>query len=294
VQLFVFPPTLGHQLLAPLSKVLDMSNVAIITGAGSGFGLGLTKKLLGEDWIVYGADISPDGLALLKSIGAHPLKVNVTSDSQVSAGVKKVIKEQGRIDVLVANAGYGTFSSVEETASEQVRAIFDVNVFGVERFVKAVLPQMRKQGSGRIVATTSVVAHVSLVGLGWYSGTKHAVRAMTNALRQEVRHLGIRVSTVEPGTSKTGFGALAFETLDKSRSISDYDGVMRGLNKWLGGLYRVSPGPKTVINTLHRAATAKRPRAHYPGSWDVVALKLAFYLLPRKTLDALVLWLAKH
>ena len=86
-----------------------MSNVAIITGAGSGFGLGLTKKLLSEDWIVYGADISPDGLALLKSIGAHPLKVNVTSDSQVAAGVKKVIKEQGRIDVLVANAGYGTF-----------------------------------------------------------------------------------------------------------------------------------------------------------------------------------------
>ena len=153
-----------------------MSNVAIITGAGSGFGLGLAKKLLSEDWIVYGADISPDGLALLKAIGARPLKVNVTSDSQVAAGVKKVIKEQGRIDVLVANAGYGTFSSVEETSSEQVRAIFDVNVFGVERFVKAVLPQMRKQGSGRIIATTSVVAHVSLVGLGWYSGTKHAVR----------------------------------------------------------------------------------------------------------------------
>ena len=132
--------------MARLSKVLDMSNVAIITGAGSGFGLGLTKKLLGEDWIVYGADISPDGLALLKSIGAHPLKVNVTSDSQVAAGVKKVIKEQGRIDVLVANAGYGTFSSVEETTSEQVRAIFDVNVFGIERFVKGSAAANAKTG----------------------------------------------------------------------------------------------------------------------------------------------------
>ena len=294
MQLFGSPLTWVPQLLAPLSKVLAMGNVAIITGAGSGFGLGLTKKLLSEDWIVYGADISSDGLALLKSIGAHPLKLDVTIGKQVTDGVAKVIKEQGRIDVLVANAGYGTFSSIEETTSEQVKAIFDVNVFGVERCIKAVLPQMRSQGSGRIIATTSVVAHVSLVGLGWYAGTKHAVRAMTNALRQEVKHLGIRVSTVEPGTSKTGFGALAFGALDKSRAISDYDGVMRGLNKWLGGLYRISPGPKAVIKKLHRAATARNPRSHYPGSWDVVALKLAFYILPRKTLDGLVLWLAKH
>ena len=89
MQLFVFPPILGHQLLARLSKVLDMSNVAIITGAGSGFGLGLTKKLLGEDWIVYGADISPDGLALLKSIGAHPLKVNVLVTVRWRPGLKR-------------------------------------------------------------------------------------------------------------------------------------------------------------------------------------------------------------
>ncbi len=111
-----------------------MSNVAIITGAGSGFGLGLAKKLLNENWIVYGADISPDGLTLLKAIGAHPLKVNVTSDSQVAAGVKKGIKEQGRIDVSVANAGYGSLSSIEETTSEQVPATFDVNVYGFHSF----------------------------------------------------------------------------------------------------------------------------------------------------------------
>jgi len=271
-----------------------MSNVAIITGAGSGFGLGLTKRLLSEKWVVYGMDISPAGLETLKALGAHPLKVDVTSDKDVKAGVSKVIKEQGRIDLLIANAGYGSFTAVEETTSEQVRAIFDVNVFGVERVIKAVLPQMRLQKSGRIVSTTSVVAHVSLVGLGWYSATKHAVKAMSNALRQEVKHLGIQVVTVEPGTSKTAFGAAAFNKLDNSRAIGDYDGVMRGLNKWLGGLYRISPGPDKIIKKLYRAGTTSRPRAHYPGSWDVRALKMVFYMTPAKTLDRLVLWLAKR
>jgi NAD(P)-dependent dehydrogenase (short-subunit alcohol dehydrogenase family) len=271
-----------------------MSNVAIITGAGSGFGLGLAKELVARGWVVYGADISRDGLHDIASAGAKPLKLDVTSDTQVAAGVAKVIKEQGRIDLMVANAGYGSFTSVEETSSEDVRKIFDVNVFGVERCTKAVLPQMRSQGSGRIIATTSVVAHVSLVGLGWYSATKHSVRAMTNALRQEVKGLGIKVSTIEPGTSKTGFGAVAFGKLEKSRQISDYDQVMRGLDKWLGGLYRISPGPKNVINKMLKAATSKHPRPHYPGSWDVRAFKIAFYLVPRRVLDSVVLWLARH
>ena len=108
------------------------------------------------------------------------------------------------------------------------------------------------------------------------------------------RVLGIFVSTVEPGTSKTGFGSVAFGKLESSREFAEYDGVMRGLDKWLGGLYRVSPGPDKVIKKMLRAATAKHPRAHYPGSWDVVALKLAFYLLPRRVMDAFVLWLARR
>ena len=142
--------------------------------------------------------------------------------------------------------------------------------------------------------TTSVVAHVSLVGLGWYSATKHSIRAMSNALRQEVKHLGIKVSTIEPGTSKTGFGAVAFGLLDQSRAIPEYDGVMRGLDKWLGGLYRISPGPNKVIAKMLKAATAKNPRPNYPGSWDVRVLKVVFYILPRSVVDAVVLWLAKR
>ncbi|MFZ9744905.1 MAG: SDR family NAD(P)-dependent oxidoreductase [Aquiluna sp.] len=274
-------------------KIPVMSKVALITGAGSGFGLGLAKKLVGKGWVVYAADKNAKAAKATAEFGAIPLTMDVTSDSSVESGVKKIIREQKRIDLLVANAGYGNFSSVEETNSEAVRQIFEVNVFGVERCIKAVLPQMRKQKSGRIVMTTSVVAHVSLVGLGWYAATKHAIKAVANALRQEVRHLGISVVTVAPGTSKTGFGSIAFGHLEEGRAISEYDGVMRGLNKWLGGLYRISPGPNKTVNKLFRASTAGIPRAHYPVSWDVRALKTIFYVIPRSALDGFVLWLAK-
>lgn len=271
-----------------------MSNVAIITGAGSGFGLGLSQKLSENGWVVYAADKNMDALKQFKDTSIKPLPLDVTDAKAVQTAVDEVIESEGSIDLMVANAGYGTFTSVEETTPEQVRAIFEVNFFGVENCVRAVLPQMRKQKSGRILMTTSVVAHVSLVGLGWYSATKHAVKAVSNALRQEVKHLGIKVSTIEPGTSKTGFGSVAFGLLKDSRGISEYDGVMRGLDKWLGGLYRISPGPDKVVNKMYRAATSKRPRPSYPVSWDVRVLKTVFYILPRSFVDGFVLWLAKR
>jgi NAD(P)-dependent dehydrogenase (short-subunit alcohol dehydrogenase family) len=271
-----------------------MSNVAIITGAGSGFGLELSKKLLAKDWIVYAADIDKVALEKAATFGARPLLFDVTSDKQVTAGVAKVIKETGRVDLMVANAGFGHFSSVEETSPEKVRALFEVNVFGVERCVRAVLPQMRKQGSGRILMTASVVATVSLVGLGWYAATKHAIRAMANALRQEVKALGIKVSVIEPGTVRTNFDQVAFGHLRDSRTIGDYDKVMNGFNKWLGGLYRNSPGPKQVVKTMFRAATASNPKPIYPASWDVRVLKFVFLVFGRRVTDAAVLWLAKR
>ena len=270
-----------------------MSNVAIITGAASGFGQGLAQELCKLGWVVYATDRDSVAVEKTKDFGAIPRRLDVTSQEDITAVVKEAIADQGKIDLLVANAGFGNFSSIEETSSEGVQRLFDVNVFGVEKCIRAVLPQMRKQRSGRILITTSVVAHVSLVGLGWYAATKHAIKALANALRQETAWLGIKVSTIEPGTSKTGFGSVAFGLLESGREFSDYDKVMAGLNKWLGGLYRISPGPKRVIAKMLKAATAKRPRAHYPASWDVRLLKGVFYLLPKRFIDWFVLWLAK-
>lgn len=271
-----------------------MNQVAVITGAASGFGLELSKSLKEKGWTVYGADKDKSALKQLESFGVKTLVMDVTSDTQVQAGIKKVIKNESRIDLVVANAGYGGFAGIEDLSQEAIRQMFEVNVFGVDRIIRAALPQMRKQRSGRIIVTASVVAHVSLVGLGWYAATKHAVEAMANALRQEVKPLGIKVSVIEPGTVKTGFGKVAFNHLNEYRGIKDYEQVITGFDKYLGGMYRMSPGPKKVIRAMEKAALSKRPRPIYPASWDVRALKIVFYAFPRSWVDGFVLWLAKR
>ena len=271
-----------------------MSKVAIVTGAASGFGFGLSKQLLGLGFVVYATDSNSAALKEIESLGAIARRMDVTIQDDVDNLIREVIADQGRIDLMVANAGFGNFSSIEETTAQEVQKLFAVNVFGVERCIRAVLPQMRKQRSGRILMTASVVAHVSLAGLGWYAATKHSVRAIANALRHEVKDLGIQVSVIEPGTVKTNFDSIAFRHLEDGRSISDYDNVMKGFGKWLGLMYRNSPGPDRVISKMVKAATSKNPRPIYPASWDVRALKVVFYLFPRSVVDSVVLWLAKR
>ena len=267
--------------------------VALITGAASGFGRDLALELNSRGFLVIAADINRERLKELKPLGIHTELLDVSKQAEVDRVFAKVAKSQGRIDVLVANAGFVNFGSIEETSPEAVRRMFEVNLFGVERCIRAALPLMRAQGAGRILVTTSIVSHVSLAGLGWYAATKHAARAMANALRNEVRWLGIRVSLIEPGTSKTGFDSVAFGALQETGAIADYGNIMTGFERRLRLLYRLSPGTKKTVRAMVHASTAQRPRAVYPASWDVRALKLVFYGLPRSWADALILALAK-
>ena len=267
--------------------------VALITGAASGFGRDLALELSGRGFHVVATDINGSRLADLKALGIQTEVLDVTKQADIDRVFSKVQKQLGRLDVLVANAGFGNFGSIEETSPEAVRRMFEVNLFGVERCVRAALPIMRSRANGRILVTTSIVSHVSLAGLGWYAATKHAARAMANALRNEVRWLGIRVSLIEPGTSKTGFDSVAFGALDDASAIGDYRRVMAGFERRLRLLYRLSPGTKKTVRAMVHASTAKRPRAVYPASWDVRGLKLFFYGLPRSWSDSLILALAK-
>jgi NAD(P)-dependent dehydrogenase (short-subunit alcohol dehydrogenase family) len=274
-----------------MTKSLDP--VALITGAASGFGRDLALELSGRGFHVIATDINGETLSDLSQVGIQTEVLDVTKQADIDRVFSKVAKDQGRLDVLVANAGFGNFGSIEETKSEAVRRMFEVNLFGVERCIRAALPMMRAQTRGRILVTTSIVSHVSLAGLGWYAATKHAARAMANALRNEVRWLGIRVSLIEPGTSKTGFDSVAFGALDDARVIEDYGKVMTGFERRLRLLYRLSPGTKKTVRAMVHAATSRRPRAVYPASWDVRGLKLFFYGLPRSWSDSVILALAK-
>jgi NAD(P)-dependent dehydrogenase (short-subunit alcohol dehydrogenase family) len=179
--------------------------VALVTGASSGIGEATAQRLSTAGYTVYGTSRRAVQ-ARRRSFQMLPL--DVTSDESVEEAVKAVMRQHGHIDVLVNNAGFGVApAGAEESSIEQARAIFDTNFFGLVRMTRAVVPYMRRQGSGRIINIGSVLGFLPMPYMALYSATKHAVAGYSEALDHELRTMGIRVSVVEPAYINTPFDA---------------------------------------------------------------------------------------
>ena len=239
------------------------SKVIIITGTASGFGKAAAEKLVAKGHIVYGGDINVEGNAYLNEIGGYALEMDVTNDAQVRAGIDRIISEQGRIDVLINNAGYGEFATIENISIEDLKHQFDVNVFGYARLQQAVLPHMRKQHSGRVIIVSSVIGKFSLPMLGWYASTKHAVEGMADALRQEVAQFNIDVVKIQPGAANTGFGARAFARLEQSYVPEDYRAMIEASIKSLEDDFKSSPGAEDTAETIAEVVELAKPKITY-------------------------------
>jgi len=264
--------------------------VVLITGASSGFGELTAEKLLTMgNYIVYAAARRVEKMEGLKQKGAHILKMDVTDNYSVIEGVEQVIQEQGKIDILLNNAGYGSYGMVESVPMDEIKYQFDVNVFGMARVLKAVLPHMRKQRSGRIVITTSIVSHVSQLGIGWYSSTKHALRSMTIALRQEVRDLGIQVAMIEPGAVNTGFADVAFATIYKIKPPEDYQELHEAFCQYMLGPFAQAPGPENTANAMVKAMTSGKPNLVYRTTTDAKFGPIVVGMIPDRLFDSLIL-----
>jgi NAD(P)-dependent dehydrogenase (short-subunit alcohol dehydrogenase family) len=170
--------------------------VILVTGASTGIGRATAKLLASKGYQVYGAVRSPERVEPLP--GVELVRVDVRDDASVAAGVDVVLRKAGRIDVLLNNAGYNLVGAVEETSIEQAQALFDTNVFGVLRMIRAVLPSMRRERSGLIINVSSVLGFLPAPFMGLYASSKHAIEGLSESLDHEVRGLGIRVTLVEP------------------------------------------------------------------------------------------------
>ena len=268
--------------------------VVLITGASDGFGHLTAEKLLAKGHIVYATARRTDRMRDLEEKGAHVLHLDVTDTGEVNKVVEQLIAEQDRIDVLINNAGFGQYGVVEAVSEDQLKYQFDVNVFGMHRLQQAVLPHMRKAGSGKIINLASIVSHVSAPILGWYASTKHAIKGMTEALRMEVRDLGIDVVEIEPGAVRTGFEEVAFATLDKVQAPSDYDTVVRGMSNASRNMYKSAPGPESTANAIVTAIEASRPRAVYKTTMDSHILPRIKRLIGDHLYGAMNLWMARR
>ncbi|MCW2318800.1 short-subunit dehydrogenase [Rhodoblastus acidophilus] len=253
--------------------------VALVTGASSGIGRATATALAKAGYRVFGASRrpSPDGLA-----GVTMLPCDVTDDASVSRLVAEVVGEAGRVDLLVNNAGVGLLGGAEESSIAQAQRLFDINVFGVMRVTNAVLPIMRRQGSGRIVNMSSVLGLIPAPFNALYAATKHAIEGYSESLDHELRAQGIRVVLVEPAYTRTSFED---NLVKPDQTLDIYDAGRASLSVVMRKAMETGDLPEIVADAVLKAATAVRPRHRYPAGKMAGQVSLLRRFVPESAFD---------
>ncbi|MFG2949738.1 oxidoreductase [Streptomyces adustus] len=266
------------------------TKTALVTGASSGIGEATALKLVGLGYTVYGAARRTERLAELAEHGVRPLAMDVTDDDSMKNGVDRVISETGRIDVLVNNAGYGSYGALEDVAQDEARRQFDVNVFGAVRLTQIVLPHMRERRSGTVVNITSMGGKIYTPLGGWYHGTKFALEALSDCLRLEVRPFGIDVVVIEPGGIRTEWSGIAADHLEKSSASGAYHDQAAAVATSLRSesMAKRMSAPTVIADAIGKAVTARRPRTRYATGFSARPLIGLRRFLPDRAFDALM------
>jgi NAD(P)-dependent dehydrogenase (short-subunit alcohol dehydrogenase family) len=256
-------------------------SVALVTGASSGIGEATAKRLAMAGYKVYGTS-RRGAQAGRRSFEMLPL--DVTSDESVEAVVSEVMRLDGRIDLLVNNAGFSVApAGAEESSMEQARSIFDTNFFGIVRMTRAVVPHMRHQGAGRIINIGSILGFLPRPYNALYAATKHAIEGYSESLDHELRTRGVRVSVIEPGYTKTQFDA---NLLEADSKLDEYREVRAALGKQLKEALAAADEPGVVADVVLEAATAARPKLRYTAGGGASRLRLIRRFAPAGVVDA--------
>jgi NAD(P)-dependent dehydrogenase (short-subunit alcohol dehydrogenase family) len=264
--------------------------VALVTGASSGIGEATARKLHALGYVVYGAARRVDRMEKLAADGIRTIAMDVTDDDSLRAGVDRILGETGRIDVLVNNAGYGSYGALEEVPLDEARYQFEVNVFGAARLIQLVLPGMRAQRSGTIVNISSMGGRIYTPLGGWYHGTKFALEALSDCLRLEARPFGVNVVVIEPGSIQTEWGDIAAGNLRKVSADGPYArraDAMADSMAAEANAHRNSP-PTVIADAIAKAVTARRPRTRYTAGFAAKPLITLRRVLPDRAFDILI------
>ena len=266
-----------------------MTKVILVTGASSGIGFDAAEAFARQGHRVYAAARRVERMEPLKALGVVPLRMDVTDDSSMEAGVRTILEAEGRIDALVNNAGYGYFGAIENVPLEEARRQLEVNVFGLARLCQLVIPYMRKQGSGRIVNISSVAGKAVLYFGGWYHVSKFSVEALSDALRMELKPFGIDVSMIEPGGIKTNWGIIAADHLAESSKDTPYEAEGLRESETMRKAYsmRLLSNPSVVTRAISKAVNSRHPRARYRVGFGAHTLVFLHAILPARWWDAL-------
>ena len=255
--------------------------IALVTGASSGIGAAIAQRLSAAGYKVYGTS-RRGGAPAQRAF--EMLALDVTRDDSVDAAVSEVIRREGRIDLLVNNAGFGTApAGAEESSIAQAKTIFETNFFGLVRMTRAVVPHMRRAGGGRIVNIGSVLGFLPMPYGALYAASKHAVEGYSESLDHELRTQGIRVSVIEPAYTRTAFEANA---LAADAPLAVYGKVRAHLTAVFKDFIAAGDDPVVVADTVLRAATAAAPKLRYTAGKQARTLRLLRAFAPASVLDA--------
>jgi NAD(P)-dependent dehydrogenase (short-subunit alcohol dehydrogenase family) len=256
-------------------------SIALVTGASSGIGQATAERLASAGYKVYGTSRRQ---ARAGERAYEMLALDVTSDASVDAAVMEVMRLDGRIDVLVNNAGFGVApAGAEESSIEQARSIFDTNFFGIIRMTRAIVPHMRRQGSGRIINIGSVLGFLPMPYGALYAATKHAIEGYSESLDHELRTRGIRVSVIEPAYTKTQFDA---NFLEPDSKLDAYREARAALAERMKEVMAAADEPGVVADVVLDAARAARPRLRYAAGGLAKRLRLLRRYAPAGLVDA--------
>src|SRR5215212_8908258 len=271
---------------------MSVSKAVLITGCSSGIGWSTAKRLSDVGWRTYATARNVEKIAPLEASGCRLLPLDVTDEDSMASAVEEVEREEGAVGALVNNAGYSQSGAVEVVPMDKVRGQFETNVFGLVRMCQLVLPGMRRQGYGRIFNVSSMGGKLTFPGAGYYHASKHAVEAISDALRFEMEGFGIKVSVIEPGLLRTGFANAAVGSMDGPES-GPYAGFDEAVAKATtenyeqGPFSRLAGEPEAVAEAIEHALSARNPRSRYTvtpsahlflglrrllpdGAWDAV------------------------
>ena len=265
-----------------------MSRIVLITGASSGIGRATALELLRAGHTVYGGARHPERLAAITAAGGHPLALDVTSEDDRQQALRTILGHQGRLDVLINNAGFGLYGAAEDVPLERARDQLEVNLFGPARLIQLILPHLRRQRSGRIVNVSSMGGELTFPLGAWYHASKHALEAYSDALRQEVRRFGIDVVLIQPGLIRTGFGDRTANGVRELSGQGPYHDLAQRLATSTQALYQAgsrASDPSVVATTIRTAIETPSPKPRYPVGYLARPLLALNRFLPARLFD---------
>lgn len=272
-----------------------MKKVALVTGASSGIGEATVKTLLTAGYTVFAGARRQDRMRELERMGARLLALDLTDDDSIFRAADQIRTTEGRIDVLVNNAGYGSYGAVEDVPMDEARRQFEVNVFGLARLSQLLTPMMRQQRSGKIINVTSVGGKFGEPLGGWYHATKFAVEGLSDCMRMELSRFGIDVIIVEPGAIRTEWGGIAIESTLRYSGTTAYGEQAREKAAFFsnadGGF---ASEPSVVAEGILRAIQARRPKTRYGIGGGANIFLALVRLLPDRVLDCLMDFAARR